>query len=166
MIKINPNFFHIFLILVLSHCCTVIYSQTYTSTPNATIPDNNCDATNEFTQDLSGEGLSNMNGDFGLETSEINISHTWDADLDISLIAPDGTEIELSSDNGGSGDDYTSTVFDMGASTNIIFGSAPFTGSFIPEGNLGAINNGQDPNGVWTLKVCDDTDLDEGTIDS
>src|SRR6185436_5573206 len=34
------------------------------------------------------------------------ISHTSDGDLDIFLIAPDGTRVELTTDNGGTLDDY------------------------------------------------------------
>ena len=141
-----------------------VRAQTYTSSPGATIPDDSCDATNEFTQDLAGEGLSNIDGTFGLETVELNINHTWVSDLDIYLVAPDGTEVELSTDNGGSGEDYTATVFDMAAGTDITAGSAPFTGSFVPEGVLGGVNNGQDPNGLWTLRACDDDAFSEGTL--
>jgi MYXO-CTERM domain-containing protein len=93
----------------------------------------------------------------------VNITHTWDSDLDISLIAPDGTEVELSTDNGGSSDDYTATVFDDDAVTAIVDGDAPFTGSFTPEGDLNAVN-GQDAVGDWTLKIIDDTGGDNGEL--
>src|SRR5690606_5817440 len=39
--------------------------------------------------------------------------------------------------------------------TYIKLGSPPFTGSFIPEGSLGAVNNGQNADGVWSLCVFD-----------
>ena len=41
-----------------------------------------------------------------------NLTHTWDSDLDIFLDHPDGTRVEVSTDNGGSGDNYINTVFD------------------------------------------------------
>src|SRR6185369_15950362 len=36
----------------------------------------------------------------------LHITHTADSDLDISLIGPDGTTVNLSSDNGGTASDY------------------------------------------------------------
>lgn len=155
------------LIAVLLCAGNMMQAQIFTSSPGEAIPDINCDATNEWTQDLSGETMAVLDGTtFGIETVDIDITHTWDSDLDITLIAPDGTEVELSTDNGGSGDDYTGTTFDCNATTSITSGTAPFTGSYIPEGDLGTINNGQDPNGVWTIRVCDDASGDEGTLNS
>ncbi len=49
---------------------------------------------------------------------------------------PDATMVELSTDNGSTGDNYTNTVFDDEASTAITAGTAPFTGSYRPEGSL------------------------------
>jgi len=83
----------------------------------------------------------------------VNIDHSWDSDLDIYLIHPDGTQIELSTDNGSAGDNYTNTVFDDQATTPITSGTAPFTGSFIPEQSLSVLN-GKNANGTWNLKSC------------
>ncbi|QLG44230.1 proprotein convertase P-domain-containing protein [Costertonia aggregata] len=94
----------------------------------------------------------------------LNITHTWNADLDISLISPSGTTVVLSSDNGGSGDNYVNTFFDDSGSINIISGSSPFTGTFRPEGNLSDFN-GENANGTWVLRVFDDTGGDTGTLD-
>ncbi len=69
----------------------------------------------------------------------INISHAWDSDLNISLRSPNGVTVDLSSGNGGAGDNYTDTVFDQEATTFITSGTAPFTGSFVPEGDLSTI---------------------------
>ena len=62
------------------------------------------------------------------------IVHTFDADLDIYLVHPDATVVELSTDNGSLGDNYVNTVLDDEAATSITTGSAPFTGSYRPEG--------------------------------
>src|SRR2546425_2645828 len=69
----------------------------------------------------------------------MHITHTADNDLDISLIGPDGTIIDLSSDNGGTASDYGTdctdaarTLFIDSAATSIISGAAPFVGSFRP----------------------------------
>jgi subtilisin-like proprotein convertase family protein len=93
----------------------------------------------------------------------VNITHTWNEDLDISLISPLGTIIELSTDNGGQGDNFTNTVFDQQATTLITAGTSPFTGSFVPEGNLSTLN-GQLSGGNWTLRVADDANFDGGSI--
>lgn len=93
----------------------------------------------------------------------INLTHTFDADLEISLIAPTGLVIDLSSNNGGSEDNYTNTVFDDAADTSIIDGTAPFTETFQPEEPLSSFN-GIDSQGVWTLKIIDNTGGDEGIL--
>lgn len=94
-----------------------------------------------------------------------SITHTYDGDLDISILHPDGTQIELSTDNGGTGENYINTRFDDAASTPITSGSAPFTGSFIPEGNISSLE-GKPANGTWTLRVADDAGSDTGTLNA
>lgn len=86
----------------------------------------------------------------------VNITHPIDSELDIFLIAPNGTEIELSTDNGADGDNYINTTFDDAAGISITAGAAPFTGTFRPEENLAQLN-GLPIAGDWTLRVIDDT---------
>ena len=94
----------------------------------------------------------------------LNIEHTWDADLEVKLIAPDGvTEIILFEDIGSNGDNFTNTVLDDDASTVISDGEAPFTGSFSPIGSLSDLN-GLLSGGDWTLYINDDADGDGGTL--
>jgi uncharacterized repeat protein (TIGR01451 family) len=93
----------------------------------------------------------------------ININHTWDADLDIFLISPLGTRVELSTDNGSSGDNYVNTIFDDAAATSITAGTAPFTGSYRPETPLSAVD-GQTISGDWKLEVADDEAALTGTL--
>jgi hypothetical protein len=86
----------------------------------------------------------------------VEIQHPFDADLDIS-VSHAGRTVSLSTDNGGSGADYTGTTFDdQGANGSIVGQSAPFTGSFVPEQALSAFD-GLPAEGVWTLRVSDDT---------
>nr|WP_321234645.1 T9SS type A sorting domain-containing protein [uncultured Psychroserpens sp.] len=94
----------------------------------------------------------------------IDITHTWVNDLDITLTSPNGTVVELTSDNGANNTaNYTNTVFDQDAATSITAGSAPFTGTFIPEGDLSTLN-GEMSAGDWILTVADDTNQDGGTV--
>ena len=85
----------------------------------------------------------------------LDISHTYDADLDVTLIAPNGTRVELFSDVGGGGANFVGTVLDDEASTAIQTGAAPFTGRFRPEGPLSVLD-GLDTVGTWTLEIRDD----------
>ncbi len=95
----------------------------------------------------------------------LDITHTYDGDVDIYLISPTNTIIELSTDNGGWGDNYTNTVFDDNAATSITAGTAPFAGTFRPEAPLSALV-GEDANGTWTLSVSDDEVVAQGTLNA
>ena len=96
----------------------------------------------------------------------LNIEHTWDADLDVKLIAPDGTtEVILFEDIGATGDNFTNTVLDDDASLAITdeIATPPFTGSFRPEGSFTDFN-GLMSAGDWTLYIKDDDNGDQGTL--
>lgn len=151
-------------LLACGSLCLTIFSnaQTFTANPNGPINDY---ATSEFTLNVSGLSPSAIDtNSFGLETVCINLTHTWDADLSIYIIAPDGTVGMLSVANGGSDDNYTNTCFNNSASTPIAQGTAPFAGTFKPQGQMGAVNNGQNGNGAWKLRVVDSYWGDVGTV--
>jgi Putative Ig domain/Proprotein convertase P-domain len=105
--------------------------------------------------------------------ASVQITHPNDSDLDLHLIGPDNTTVELSTDNGETGNDYgtdcaTPTIFDDTASISITSPSAspPFTGSFRPEGTLDDLRRktGSAVNGTWILRVGDDSGIDTGTV--
>ena len=151
----------LFLVLAFTFVLSYTYGQdVFTSSPNATISDDRVE--NCFTITVSSVGT--INDTYGLQKVCINIDHPYDSDLDIFLKAPDGTQVELTTDNGGSGDNYKTTCFNMNASTNITSGSAPFDGSYIPEGNINDVNNGQNADGDWELCITDDSGGDIGTL--
>ena len=93
----------------------------------------------------------------------LTLTHTYDADLVMTLVAPDGTSVILAQNNGGSSDDYVNTVFDDQATTPIGSGAAPFTGSFRPITPLAALV-GKSAGGTWTLRVEDQADADVGSL--
>lgn len=100
----------------------------------------------------------------------INVNHNWVDDLDVFLISPGGQFIELTTDNGANGDNYTQTCFTPTAVNNINFpgpfapaSSAPFSGNFKPEGVWSDLWGGP-TNGVWKLQVIDDTNGVVGEI--
>jgi autotransporter-associated beta strand protein len=94
--------------------------------------------------------------------ASLYLTHTFDNDLSISLISPDGVSIDLSSNNGGSGDDYGTncapdtarTTFDDSAATAITAGASPFVGTFRPEVTLSNFIGGS-ANGNWRLHIND-----------
>lgn len=104
----------------------------------------------------------------------VQLNHTWDGDVTLTLIGPDATSVVIASGVGSGGDNYgigfnhtQRTVFSASGSTNITAGTPPFTGIFIPQNALTPFNGktGAAANGVWTLKVTDNfTPLDDGTL--
>lgn len=103
----------------------------------------------------------------------IRIDHTYDGDLDISLISPSGQETVLCSSVGGAGDNfgtgalggYTYTSFGTlpAFSTPIASGAAPFAGNFQAMGNLSLLR-GTDASGNWKLKIVDHNAADVGNL--
>ena len=96
-------------------------------------------------------------------TVTVNITHTFVGDLTLLLTSPAGTTVVLANEVGGGGDNYINTVFDNDATTPITSGSAPFTGTFQPEGDLSAFM-GEASGGIWTLNVADNAGADTGAI--
>ncbi len=84
----------------------------------------------------------------------LDLETDFDADIRLYLVAPNGQVLELSTNNGGSGDDYTQTCFTPTATVPITAGAAPFTGDFQPEGNWDIFNNAP-INGDWSLQISD-----------
>ena len=66
----------------------------------------------------------------------VNITHSYDGDITLYLIGPNGAQSTLALARGGSGDNYSGTQFDDAATTPIASGSAPFTGTFRPDSPL------------------------------
>lgn len=93
----------------------------------------------------------------------VNLTHTYTNDLTITLVSPTGTRVNLADRVGGSGDNYTNTVFDDEATSPIAAGSPPFTGTFRPAQALSAFD-GQDANGTWRLEVNDQASIDTGSL--
>jgi subtilisin-like proprotein convertase family protein len=84
----------------------------------------------------------------------MDVETDFDADLNIFLQAPSGQLLELSTGNGGSGDNYKITCFTPTATTPVIGQAAPFNGTYKPEGNWNALQ-GAGVNGSWALRVSD-----------
>ncbi len=136
-------------------------TQSFTGAGGA-IPDDG--AWHTYNCSVSSLNFPQINTSWGFEKVTINVNHTWDSDLEIHLISPDGTDVLLLSGVGGDGDNFTNTGFKNTYTTPIASGSAPFTGSFKPMGDLGLFNNGQAGSGVWQLRIRDSYPQDQGSV--
>lgn len=94
---------------------------------------------------------------------KVNITHTWVGDLGLYLQGPNGQEITLSYGAGGSGDNYTNTIFDDQAELSIQQGTPPFTGSFRPNHPLSTFE-GIPMAGDWVFRAYDNYNGDQGTL--
>lgn len=133
---------------------------TFTNNTTYAIPDNN---TTGVSSPITVAGISPASLTATTIVSvKINITHTYDGDLAISLISPSGNTIFLSNRRGSGGDNFTNTVFTASAATAINLGTAPFTGSYKPDGLFSALTG--NANGIWNLKVQDLAGVDVGNI--
>jgi subtilisin-like proprotein convertase family protein len=111
------------------------YSLTYTKTQSQQIPDNN---TTGITQTLP----ITLNYPLTGGTLNVNITHPFRGDVEITLIAPDGTERLVQGTSGDSGDNIVANYdFDKLAS-------------------------GLNISGTWSLRVRDLGASDVGTLNS
>lgn len=148
--------FTCFLLLLLS----VNYGQTFSGGGGAIVDFQTLDV--PLTVSLPQNSINTSN--FGVESICLNLIHTWLADLTIQIVAPDGTTKMLAAGVGGGEDNMLNTCFASTAVLPIQSGAAPFTGTFKPMGQMGAVNNGQNPNGTWKLRVIDGYGQDQGFV--
>ncbi len=111
-------------------------------------------------------GLGSYLWDVNLFTA---IAHSANFDLDITLISPAGTVVTVTTDNGGVNDDvFNGTLWDDNVNTPVtdfLFTNLVTATPLSPEGRLSAFR-GENPNGVWTLRIADDTQGNVGTLSS
>ena len=130
---------------------------------------------NPFTINIAGASGAILD----VNVTLLNGTHTWSDDLEIALMAPDGTIVHLMDDAGGSDDIGGDLGFDdqaaaaLGDADN---GGAAVAGVFQvsvygTSANLPAATgttladfNGGDANGAWTLYVYDDAGGDTGSF--
>ena len=150
-----------FLFFLLFIAVQFANAQTFSGTFNDTIPDNG--PTVYF--DIPVSGLPNtIDTLFGVELVCLNMTHTWDADMEAKLVAPDGTTAMLFASIGGDQDNFTNTCLGDTSNAPISSGAAPYTGSFAAMGTIGNVNNGQNPNGIWRLALRDMAGQDIGVL--
>ena len=108
------------------------------------------------------------------------LTHSFAADIDMTITSPAGTVVTLTTDNGAGNDNvYNGTVWDDDANPT---GAVPYTTNnglvtdhayvdltlaspLVPEEALSAFV-GENPNGTWTITISDDLAGDGGSLDS
>ena len=118
--------------------------------------------------------VSNVASALSKVTVSLFVTHTYDSDLLLELISPDGTSSMLSANNGSFGNNYGTacapdsarTTFDDAALTPITSGTAPFVGTFQPQTPLSVFIGKADTNvnGAWRLRAVDQMFIDSGTV--
>jgi len=99
-------------------------------------------------------------------TVQINLTQAHDPDLQITLVAPDGTSVVLvpfGTGATGTQANFTNTVFDDSAASLIQNGGPPFFGRYKPSAPLSGLN-GKSVAGAWKLFIDDNPAT--GTADS
>ena len=126
--------------------------------------------------------MTGLRGSVVKVTGDLILEHYDTSLLDISLIAPDGTAIELSTGN-GTGPNYGGcpffdptcmmsppaiTTFDDSASLGITEGSNPFKGTYRPEQPLNTFAGkaGTAANGTWIVRVLNRAPSATGSLSS
>ena len=141
-----------------------VYSASYNLTSNSSFNFYNTTVSNirDFTRTVSYISIAQ---DIKISDLDVlvDVTHTYDSDLIISLKSPAGLVSTLSYRRGGSGDNFLSTIFDDEATKAISSGLAPFKGSFKPDTTL-SVFDGTNAKGIWTLTVEDKATGDIGKL--
>ena len=132
-------------------------TDTFSASPNLALPDLATMTTTITISGAAGATITDLN-------VMITISHSRTADLDVFLISPSGTRVELFTDI-GVGADFIGTTLDDEAGSPITGGINPYSGVYRPEGLLSDFD-GENMNGTWTLEITDDQKKQTGTIES
>ncbi len=112
---------------------------------------------------MSGLGTQTFDVDLN-----VNITHTWNSDLVITLTSPMGTTQLVSANNGGSNDDvFAGTLFDDQSANDVVtyaYVNGVAAPDLRPEGDFNSSFRGENPNGVWTLTIQDTAGGDVGIL--
>jgi subtilisin-like proprotein convertase family protein len=124
-----------------------------------------------ISNNMKSSNVSVLNVPVGKTVVDVNctvdITHSYVADLVVSLVSPQGTEIILFGGVGGDGNDFANTTFDDEATVAIDSSAAlaPFTGVFKPVERLWLLD-GENSFGEWKLKIFDNGPGDGGALEN
>ncbi|MEZ5679814.1 MAG: proprotein convertase P-domain-containing protein [Erythrobacter sp.] len=149
---------------------TVYNFVNTTDSSTGGINENSTPCTNRFTRTF------NVTNSFTIADVDIGVlmAHTYRGDLQMWLVSPTGTRIQLTAGSGSNGASNFNALFDDSASSSITTYTAnstatsttsvpPFANSYRPTSALSGFN-GQNSAGTWTLEICDQYNGDSGTF--
>ena len=109
----------------------------------------------------SSLNVSGMSLPLGKVKVAVHLQHTYDADLVLHLIGPDGTDTTLAAHAGANGQNYgidceNSTEFSDDASVELVSAEPPFIGTYRPLETLSVFNgkSGDAVNGYLVTPCC------------
>jgi len=121
---------------------SITFNGEQSVAPNLSIPDNN-------TTGVSSVMAFGVTGAVASVKVKVDITHPYKGDLEVSLIAPDGTAVLLHNRTGGATDNVQTEFPDL----------------TVPAASLSAFT-GKAISGNWTLKVRDLAAVDTGKLNS
>jgi subtilisin-like proprotein convertase family protein len=136
--------------------CVIVYSSTGVPRP---IPD--------LVPVSSTLTVNNGPTISSIEVVNLGIEHTWPEDMDVYLVSPAGTRVQLFTDICGGDPNWTqaNTGFTLADGAAAVVGTTcpPGSGAYKPEGALAALI-GQPSSGTWGFEITDDTPQDVGIL--
>ena len=163
----------IFLGLIYSFVAYPQNVQSFVSSPALNVPTS---STRTSTLNVSGAYNSALNASWGFYRVRVNITHNSKAFITLRLTSPAGTTCTLVTAPGLPPIGYrqfSDTWFrDDAAKTFATFYGETTTyrhhtsGSWIPQTSFSNFNNGQNPNGTWTLTIVNNNTTNAGTLNS
>jgi subtilisin-like proprotein convertase family protein len=95
--------------------------------------------------------------------AQLDIVHTYESDLEATLISPGLSSVNLLWRNGNSSDNFTNTYFWDGASKSIADIDPPYNGAYRPNQPLSGFGGGP-ASGTWSVQIFDRVGSDEGYL--
>lgn len=144
--------------LALVFCCLFTKAQTFSWSGYSPIISNTMD-----TLYIPVSGLpATIDQGFGLSKVCFEARHTNKTNLTLILVSPNGNSVILVEGQGTVGENFIGTCVGLDG-VPFQAGTPPYTGTFLPTGNLGNFNSGIDPNGNWML-ISFDNSPDTGSL--
>ncbi|GIV34155.1 MAG: hypothetical protein KatS3mg031_1690 [Chitinophagales bacterium] len=142
---------------------------------SVSIPDNSCEHPMVYSFEVRDAVGFQLGIDIVLQEVGLIIRHSFTSDLEIQLRSPAGKTITLASAHGGYRNNYgnpddsrcrqTVSFVREAPAGSLSLHDPPFIGRFTPDDNLDTFNDGSDPNGMWSLIICDNYPADKGTLE-
>lgn len=100
-----------------------------------------------------------------LNVIDLQITHTWINDLDVTLNGPGGISVDLFTGICNDEDENFDLILDDEGTPGALPCPPVGGGAYQPEDSLSAFD-GITANGIWTLSITDNENFDGGTLDS